>query len=70
MTINENVDEIEILICSNEITKEQVFTRMKYFVQQLQNTSSISENKPCDSCGSTEGTYSLGECCRTCHCES
>ena len=40
MTINEKVDEIEQQICCHEISKEQVFTKMKYFIQQLQNTSS------------------------------
>jgi len=40
MTINEQVDKIEQQICCHEITKEQVFTKMKYFIQQLKNTSS------------------------------
>lgn len=35
MTINEHIDEIERLICRHEITKEQVFTKMKYFIQHL-----------------------------------
>ena len=29
-----------------------------------------SENTPCGNCGSTAGTHSMGEQCRSCHCET
>jgi hypothetical protein len=47
MEINGKIDEIEMMICQNELTKEQVFTRMKSVVQQLQNTSSNSDYVKC-----------------------
>jgi hypothetical protein len=49
MIIDERVDEIERMICSNEITKEQVFTKMKYFIQQLQKTAHSSDYAKCKS---------------------
>lgn len=35
--------------------------------QQLQNTQSNSDYAKCPNCGSSDGTYSMGERCISCH---